>query len=79
MMNPMFYTSFREGVLGSDYGRFLGVGGAILLIIAGLTVGGYLLDGLFGTLPLFMLLGIAAGFATALFYVYMQLKKMGGS
>ena len=63
----------------SDYGRFLGVGGAILLIVAGLTVGGYLLDGLFGTLPLFLLLGLILGFATALFYVYTQIKKMGGS
>jgi F0F1-type ATP synthase assembly protein I len=79
MILLMVYTSFREGGLGSDHARFIGVGVAILLIIAGLTIGGYLLDSLLGTLPLFLLLGIAAGFATALFYVYLQLKKMDGS
>lgn len=75
----MVYTSSCEGGMESDYARYIGVGVAILFIVAGLTVGGYLLDSFLGTLPLFLLLGLAAGFATALFYVYLQLKKMGGS
>lgn len=65
--------------MGPDYARYIGVGITILLIVAGLTVGGYLLDSLLGTLPLFLLLGIAAGFAAALFYVYQQLKNLDGS
>lgn len=78
MIPLMTYTSFREGVMGSDYARYIAVGFTILLIIAGLSVGGYMLDSLFGTLPLFLLLGVFAGFAAALFYVYLQLKRIGG-
>lgn len=78
MILLMVYTSVREGGMGSEYARYIGVGVAILLIVAGLTVGGYLLDSLLGTVPLFLLLGLAAGFAAALCYVYLQLKKMGG-
>lgn len=64
--------------MGSDYTRYIAVGVTILLIIAGLGVGGYLLDSLLDTLPLFLLLGVAAGFAAALYYVYVQLKSLGG-
>lgn len=64
--------------MGSDYARYIGVGVTILLIIAGLTAGGYLLDSLLGTVPLFLLLGVVSGFAVALFYTYLQLKKLGG-
>lgn len=78
MIFSMVYTSFCEGGMGSNYARYIGVGVAILFIVAGLTAGGYLLDSLLGTLPLFLLLGVGAGFAVALFYVYLQLKKMGG-
>ncbi|HZY65241.1 MAG TPA: AtpZ/AtpI family protein [Rubrobacteraceae bacterium] len=78
MILSMVYTSFREGGMGSDYARYVGVGVTILLIIAGLTAGGYLLDSLLGTVPLFLLLGVVAGFAVALFYTYLQLKKLGG-
>ena len=77
MIIPMIYTSFREGGMGSDYTRYITVGFTILLIIAGLTTGGYLLDNLLGTLPLFLLLGVVVGFVTALYYVYLQVKKMG--
>jgi hypothetical protein len=78
MILSMVYTRFGEGGMGSDYTRYIGVGVAILVIIAGLAAGGYLLDSWLGTLPLFLLLGVAAGFATALFYVYVQLKNLGG-
>lgn len=64
--------------MGSEYARYIGVGVTILLIIAGLTVGGYLLDRLLGTLPLFLLVGVGVGFAAALYYVYLQLKDLGG-
>lgn len=37
---------------------------------------GYLLDGLLGTVPLFLLLGLALGFAAGLYYVYLALKRM---
>lgn len=79
MIHSMSYTSFREGGMGSDYGRFIGVGVAFLFIIAALTGVGYVLDSLLGTLPLFLLLGVLVGFAAALYYVYVQLKKLGGN
>ena len=75
----MSYTSFREGGMGSDYGRSIGVGVAIIFIIVALAGIGYALDSLLDTLPLFLLLGIAGGFAAALYYIYLQVKKMGGS
>ncbi|CAN5760886.1 hypothetical protein BH23ACT11_BH23ACT11_22710 [soil metagenome] len=78
MIGTMLYTSIREGGMGSEYARYIGVGVTILLIIAGLTVGGYLLDRLLGTLPLFLLVGVGVGFAAALYYVYLQLKDLGG-
>ena len=56
----------------------IGVGVAFIVIIAALAGAGYVLDSLFGTLPVFLLLGFAAGFAAALYYVYHQLKKLGG-
>lgn len=74
----MTYTRFGEGGMGSDYTRYIGVGVAILLIIGGLATGGYLLDSLLGTLPLFLLLGVAVGFIAALAYVYVQLKNLDG-
>ena len=38
---------------------------------------GLLADTLLGTLPLFLLLGIVAGFALGLYYMYITLKNMG--
>jgi uncharacterized membrane protein YeiH len=79
MILLMSYTNFREGVMGSDHARFIGVGIIILIIIAALTGGGYVLDALLGTLPLFLLLGVFSGFAASLYYVYLKLKDLGGS
>ncbi len=78
MIHSMSYTSFREGGMGSEYARYIGVGVAIIFIIAALTGAGYVLDSLLGTLPLFLLLGVSAGFAAALYYVYLKLKQLGG-
>ena len=65
--------------MGSDYGRLIGVGVAFIFIIAATAGGGYALDALLGTLPLFLLLGVFAGFAASLYYVYLKLKDLGGS
>ncbi len=78
MIHSMFHTSFREGGMGSDQGRLIGVGVAFIFIIAAFTGGGYVLDSLLETLPLFLLLGVAGGFAASLYYVYVQLKKLDG-
>lgn len=77
MIHAMSYTSFREGGMSPEYARYIGVGVAIIGIVALLTGAGYVLDSLLGTLPLFLLLGIFAGFAAALYYVYIKLKKLG--
>lgn len=68
--------SQRDDARGS-YARFVGLGFTFVLIIAVVTAGGYLLDRLFGTLPLLLLLGIVVGFAGALFYLYATLTKLG--
>lgn len=62
-----------------NYGRYIGVGLIFLMVTAGSAVAGFFLDRLFDTLPIFLLLGVAGGFAVALYYVYLQLKKLGGS
>lgn len=78
MIHAMSYTSFREDGMGSDHGRLIGVGVAFIFIVAAFTGVGYVLDSLLGTLPLFLLLGVAGGFAASLYYVYVQLKKLDG-
>ena len=63
---------------GGGYARFLGTGFTLLAIIGGLTVLGYFADRLFGTLPLFLLVGLVFGFVASLFYVYRALKSLDG-
>ncbi|MGB3682092.1 MAG: AtpZ/AtpI family protein [Rubrobacteraceae bacterium] len=65
--------------MGSDHGRLIGVGVAFIVIIAAFAGAGYFLDSLLETLPLFLLLGLFGGFASALYYLYLQLKDLGGS
>jgi F0F1-type ATP synthase assembly protein I len=49
-----------------------------MFIIAVFTAGGYLLDRLLETLPLFLLLGMLVGFVASLYYLYSALKRVGG-
>jgi F0F1-type ATP synthase assembly protein I len=62
---------------GNGYARLIGVGFSFLIIIALCVGGGLLADNLLGTLPLFMLLGLVAGFGLGLCYIYFAIKKMG--
>ncbi len=41
------------------------------------TVVGFFVDRLAGTLPLFLLIGLAAGFVGGMFYVYRALRNVG--
>lgn len=64
---------------GKDgYARLIGVGFSFLVIVALFSVGGFLADRLLGTLPLFMLLGLVAGFALGLVYIYFAIEKTDG-
>ena len=63
---------------GRNYARFFHVGFAFMFIIGAFTAGGYGLDWLVGTLPLFLLLGMVLGFAAALYYLYTRLKRLSG-
>lgn len=69
------YDSRSDG--GTGYARLIGVGFSFLLIIAACVGGGVLADRLLGTLPLFMLFGLFAGFALGLFYIYFAIKSTG--
>ncbi len=62
---------------GGSYARFIGLGFAFILLLGVLATGGYFVDRLLGTLPLFLLLGLGFGFAGGLYYVYLALKKLG--
>lgn len=48
-----------------------------MLIIAFFTFGGYALGRLVGGTPVLVLLGLFAGFAAALVYLYLKLKELG--
>ena len=69
--------SQRNNVSG-NYARFAGLGISLLLIIGFPTVVGFFLDRLAGTLPVFLLIGLALGFAGGMFYVYRALQKLDG-
>jgi ATP synthase protein I len=62
---------------GSNYARLFGVGFTFIVVLGVLATGGYFVDKLLGTLPLFLLVGLGLGFAGTLYYVYLVLKKLG--
>jgi ATP synthase protein I len=70
-------TRSQRNQASGDYARFVGLGFTFMIIIAALTAGGYLLDRLFGTLPLFLLVGLLFGFGAALTYLFVSLSRVG--
>ena len=78
MIPAMPNTDSQRNDSGGNYARFFHIGFAFMFIIAVFTVGGYGLDWLIGTLPLFLLLGMLVGFGAALFYLFTALKQVGG-
>lgn len=70
-------TRSQRNQASGDYARFVGLGFTFMIIIAALTVGGYLLDRLFGTLPLLLLVGLLVGFGAALTYLFVSLSRVG--
>lgn len=77
-MPPMADTDSNGRNAGGSAARFAGLGFTFVFLIGVFIAGGYGMDRLFGTLPLFLLLGIVVGFAVALVYLFFQLKKLGG-
>lgn len=69
--------SHGNGNSGS-YARFIGLGFTLIVIFALPTVVGLFVDRLLGTLPLFLLLGLALGFIGGLYYVYRALRNLDG-
>jgi len=70
-------TRSQKDQASGDYARFVGLGFTFMIIIAALTAGGYLLDRLFGTLPLLLLVGLLVGFGAALAYLFVSLSRVG--
>lgn len=62
---------------GGNYAHFVGLGFAFITTLAVLTAIGFYVDRLLGTLPLFLFVGLGIGFAGALYYVYLALRKLG--
>ena len=69
-------TNTQRNDTGGGNARFLTTGFTLLAIIGGLTALGFFADRLFGTLPLFLLIGLVLGFVASLVYVYRALKSM---
>ncbi len=71
-------TDSQRNDASGNYARFVGLGVTLILIFGLPTVVGFFLDRLVGTLPLFLLIGLAVGFVGGMFYVYRALQKLGG-
>jgi len=69
--------SQRNGA-SDNYARYIGVGFTFVFIVVVPAAIGFFVDKTFGTLPLLLLLGLGLGFAAALYYVYREMKKVGG-
>jgi ATP synthase protein I len=78
MMSLMPGTDSQGRDGGGNYARLIGLGFGFILLLAVLATAGYFVDTLLGTLPLFLLIGLGAGFAGGLYQVYVALKKLGG-
>lgn len=78
MIRAMTGTNPRRNGSGSDYVRFLGIGFAFLMILVVLGTLGFFVDRFLGTLPIFLLVGLGAGFAGGLYYLYRSLDSLGG-
>jgi F0F1-type ATP synthase assembly protein I len=78
MIRAMPDPRFQRNDANGNYARFAGLGITVLLIFGLPTVVGFFLDGLAGTLPLFLLIGLAAGFVGGMYYIYRALQKLGG-
>jgi F0F1-type ATP synthase assembly protein I len=78
MMGMMPDTNSQRNDAGGGYAHFLTLGFTFVSIIGGLTLVGYFADRVFGTLPLFLLIGLVFGFVGSLTYVYRALKGLGG-
>ena len=70
-------TRSQRNQASGEYARFVGIGFTFMIIIAVFTGGGYLLDRLFGTLPLLLLVGLLVGFGAALTYLFVSLSRIG--
>jgi len=78
MIRVMPDTRSQRSDASGNYARFVGLGITLLLIFALPTLVGYFVDKVVGTLPLFLLVGLAAGFVGGMYYVYRALQKLGG-
>lgn len=63
---------------GGNAARFVGVGFTLAMILGVPVLVGFVLDRVAGTLPLFLLLGVALGFVGSLLYIYRAIKSLGG-
>lgn len=71
-------TDSQKNDASGNYARFVGLGFTLILIFGLPTVVGFFVDRLVGTLPLFLLIGLALGFVGGMFYVYRALQNLGG-
>lgn len=55
--------------------ELLGVGSAIAVLVAGGMLLGWFIDSKAGTLPIFALVGLAAGIMAACFYAYFKFRR----
>ena len=76
MIRVMVGSDSRRDGDRPGYARFIGLGFAFMLTIAVPSAVGYFLDTLFGTMPLFLLVGVVLGFAGGLYYVYRALQDL---
>jgi F0F1-type ATP synthase assembly protein I len=62
---------------GQMYAQAAGIGFTFVFIFAAFGIGGFILDDVLGTLPLFLFVGLGVGFFGGMYLVYLTLKKLG--
>ena len=75
MIRVMPSTDSQRDNARGNYARFVGLGFTLILIFGLPTVVGFFLDRLAGTLPLFLLVGLAVGFVGASFPIVLAMVE----
>ncbi len=74
----MASTNFSRSPVSNNPARYISVGFAFILIVVVPAAAGFLLDKVLGTLPIFLLVGLGLGLVGGFYYVYLEMKKLGG-
>jgi ATP synthase protein I len=71
-------TRSQRNHANGEYARYIGVGFTFVLAVVVPAAAGFFLDKVLGTLPVLLLIGLGLGFAGGMYYVYREMRRLGG-